>query len=378
VLDASRSVAVVSSLLNKEKKEFVEDVMEEYEELREQYYSTVKERKYFAYDKACAKKCVIDFKKTPVPPAPKHALGSTLLDQYSIADVLPYIDWDPFFQTWELRGRYPNRGYPKIFKDDKVGVEAKKLYDDAEKMIKEIIANKSMWLKGVMGLYPANRSDDGEDIEVFEDASRSKVAGKFCMLRQQVDWNDGSNKLSQADFIAPKGEPDHLGMFAVSCFGCEDLVAKYEKENDDYSKILAQALADRFVEAFAELLHKDMRVKYWGYAADENLEMSDLLKVKYQGIRPAPGYPSQPDHTEKQTMWDLIKADEKAGIQLSDTLSMMPAASVSALVFAHPGSKYFAVDKVCNDQIVSYAKRKGMEVEQCEKWLSSSLAYDRK
>jgi len=197
------------------------------------------------------------------------------------------------------------------------------------------------------------------------------------MLRQQVDWGDGNDKLSQADFIAPKGEADHLGMFAVSCFGCEALVTKYEKENDDFSKILAQALADRFVEAFAELLHKDIRTKYWGYVPDEKLDINDLLKVKYQGIRPAPGYPSQPDHTEKQTMWDVIKADEKAGITLSDTLSMMPAASVSALVFAHPGAQYFAVDKVCKDQVESYAKRKGMDLAQCEKWLSSSLAYDR-
>jgi 5-methyltetrahydrofolate--homocysteine methyltransferase len=376
VLDASRSVAVVSSLLNKEKTEFVEDVMEEYDELRTQYYSTVTERKYFSLEKAIQKRCVIDYSKFPVPPAPKQ-MGTTVLDMYSIEDVLPYIDWDPFFQTWELRGRYPNRGYPKIFNDDKVGPEAKKLYDDAQKMIKEITASKSMWLKGVMGLYAANRSADGEDVEVFEDASRSKVAATFCMLRQQADWGDGSSKCSQADFIAPKGEADHLGMFAVSCFGCEALVEKYEKENDDFSKILAQALADRFVEAFAELLHKDMRIKYWGYAPKEELALTDLLKVKYQGIRPAPGYPSQPDHTEKQTMWDVIKADENAGIELSDTLSMMPAASVSALVFAHPCAQYFAVDKVCKDQVESYAKRKGMDFAKCEKWLSSSLAYDR-
>lgn len=310
--------------------------------------------------------------------APKpNCLGTTVLDQYTIEDVLPYIDWDPFFQTWELRGRYPNRGYPKIFDDDKVGKEAKKLFDDAQKMIKEIVANKTMHLKGVLGLYAANRSADGEDVEVFEDESRSKVAAKFCMLRQQVDWGDSGNKLSQADFIAPKGKPDHLGMFAVSCFGCEALVTKYENENDDFSKIMAQALADRFVEAFAELLHKDIRVKYWGYVPYEKLTFNDLLKVKYQGIRPAPGYPSQPDHTEKQTMWDVIKADELAGIGLSDSLSMLPAASVSALVFAHPGAKYFAVDKICKDQFQSYAARKGMDFKKCEKWLSPSLAYDR-
>jgi len=244
-------------------------------------------------------------------------------------------------------------------------------------MIKEIIANKSMCLKGVLGLYCANRTDDGEDIEVFEDDSRSKVAAKFCMLRQQVDWGDGTEKCSQADFIAPKGHADHMGMFAVSCFGCEELCDKYESQNDDYNKILAQALADRFVEAFTELLHEDIRKKYWGYTPEEKLDVTDLLKVKYQGIRPAPGYPSQPDHTEKQTMWDMLKADEKAGIKLSDSLSMIPAASVSALVFAHPCSKYFAVDKIVKDQVESYAKRKGMDVETTEKWLSPSLGYDR-
>merc|ERR1719428_1422122 len=375
VLDASRSVAVVSALLGKEKKEYVNDLKEEYDEIREAFYATVSERNYMPLEKAKEKRFKIDFDVNPVPPKP-NMLGTHVFEP-SLEEVIPFIDWDPFFQTWELRGRYPNRGYPKIFNDEKVGEEAKKLFDDAQKMIKEIIANKSMCLKGVLGLYCANRSDDGEDIDVFEDASRSKVAAKFCMLRQQVDWGDGAEKISQADFIAPKGHADHMGMFAVSCFGCEDLCDKYEKQNDDFNKILAQALADRFVEAFAELLHKDIRTKHWGFAPDEKLELEDLLKVKYQGIRPAPGYPSQPDHTEKRTMWDMLKADEKAGITLSDSLSMIPAASVSALVFAHPDAKYFAVDKVCKDQVQSYADRKGMSLETCEKWMSPSLAYDR-
>eukprot|EP00746_Dinoflagellata_sp_MGD_P158744 gnl/MRDRNA2_/MRDRNA2_86547_c0_seq2.p1 gnl/MRDRNA2_/MRDRNA2_86547_c0~~gnl/MRDRNA2_/MRDRNA2_86547_c0_seq2.p1 ORF type:complete len:844 (-),score=226.46 gnl/MRDRNA2_/MRDRNA2_86547_c0_seq2:257-2599(-) len=376
VLDASRSVAVVSSLLSKEKKEFVDDIKEEYDELREAYYSTVQERKYLPMAKAIDKRCKIDFAANPPPCQPK-CMGTTVLDKYTIEDVLPFIDWDPFFQTWEIRGRYPNRGFPKIFNDDKVGKEAKKLHDDATVMIKEIIANKSMYLKGVMGLYHANRSDDGEDIDVFKDESRSQVEAKFCMLRQQVDWGDNADKLSQADFIAPKGTADYLGMFACSCFGADELVAKYEKENDDYQKILAQALADRFVEAFAELIHYDIRTKYWGYAPDEKFDIDALLKVKYQGIRPAPGYPSQPDHHEKQTMWDMLQADKKAGITLSDSLSMIPAASVSALVFAHPCAQYFAVDKICKDQVESYAKRKGMSLDACEKWLSPSLGYDR-
>ncbi len=235
-----------------------------------------------------------------------------------------------------------------------------------------------MWLKGVVGLFPANRSEDGEDIHVFEsEASRGTPFATFCMLRQQAEKENDEPYLSQADFIAPTGHTDHLGMFAVSCFGCEELVAKFEAENDDYSKIMPQALADRFVEAFAEYLHREIRTKMWGYAKDEQLNEAELLKIKYDGIRPAPGYPSQPDHTEKQTMWDVIKADDLAGIRLSESLSMMPAASVSALVFAHPESQYFAVGQIGKDQVESYAKRKKMEMSTVEKWLSPILNYER-
>jgi len=303
-----------------------------------------------------------------------------VIDSVKLADVVPYIDWNPFFQTWELRGRYPNRGYPKIFDDKTVGNEAKKLFDDAKAMLKSVVEDGSMWLKGVVGLFPANRSEDGEDVDVFEnegDREAGKVAGKFCMLRQQAEKESDDPFLSQADFIAPKGYPDHIGFFAVSCFGCDALVAKYEAENDDYSKIMAQALADRFVEAFAEYLHREIRLDVWGYAKDECLDESDLLKIKYAGIRPAPGYPSQPDHTEKATMWDLVKVKESAGIELSESLSMMPAASVSALVFAHPHSEYFAVGQIGKDQVTSYAERKKMDLELCERWLSPILNYDR-
>jgi len=376
VLDASRSVTVVSSLLNaREKPEYVADVLDEYEELRNEYYGTLQDRRYLSLDESIAKRCAPDFKL--LPPAPKKK-GVTIIDSISIADVVPYIDWDPFFQTWELRGRYPNRGYPKIFNDEKVGVEAKKLYNDAQKMIQEIIATKSMTLKGVVGLFDANRSEDGEDVEVFEDASRSKVMNKFCMLRQQAEWGEASSKyFSQADFIAPRGSPDHMGMFAVACHGAEEVAQNYEKQNDDFSKIMAQALADRFVEAFAEVVHKNIRKDMWGYAPDESLTVADMLKVKYQGIRPAPGYPSQPDHTEKRTMWSVMQPDKNAGITLSDTCSMIPAASVSALVFAHPEAQYFAVGNVTRDQMQSYAKRKGMPLGECEKWMSPSLNYER-
>lgn len=232
-----------------------------------------------------------------------------------------------------------------------------------------------MTLKGVVGIFPANRSAAGEDVDVFDDESRGAAKTTFHMLRQQAEKDD-EPYFSQADFVAPKGHKDYLGMFAVSCFGTDALVAKYKAENDPHREIQAQALADRIVEAFAEVVHKRMRTKLWGYAKDEVMDTADLLKVKYDGIRPAPGYPSQPDHTEKFVMWDLIKAKELAGIELSETGSMMPASSVSALVFAHPESQYFAVGQVSKEQVTDYAKRKGMTLEVAERWLSSNLSYD--
>jgi len=379
VLDASRSVTVVSSLLGENKEDYVTDIMEEYEEMREDYYAGLEDRYFLTFDQAKEQKLVIDFDVVPPAPAP-NKLGVTVIDNVSLEDVVPYIDWNPFFQTWELRGRYPNRGYPKIFNDEAVGSEAKKLFDDAQKLMKEIIANKSMYLKGVVGLFAANSTEDGEDVNIYQsedDRENGEPCHKFCMLRQQSEKESDDPYLSQADFIAPAGYKDHLGMFAVSCFGCEELVAKYESEHDDYNKIMSQALADRFVEAFAEYLHRVIRTDMWGYAKDESLNEEDLLKIKYVGVRPAPGYPSQPDHTEKTTMWNAIKAKELAGITLSESLSMIPAASVSALVFAHPQSCYFAVGQVGKDQVQSYAERKNMELELAERWLSPILNYER-
>jgi len=379
VLDASRSVTVVSSLLGESKDEFVEDIQEEYEEMREDYYAGLEDRHFLSHEDAQKQKMVIDFDKAPPAPVP-NKLGTTVIDSVKLADVIPYMDWNPFFQTWELRGRYPNRGYPKIFDDKTVGSEAKKLFDDAQTMLKQIVKDESMWLKGIVNLTPANRSEDGEDVDVFAteaDREAGNASGKYCMLRQQAEKESDDPYLSQADYIAPKGYKDHIGFFAVSCFGCDALVKKYEAENDDFSKIMAQALADRFVEAFAEYLHREIRIDLWGYAKGESLDEADLLKIKYDGIRPAPGYPSQPDHTEKSTMWNFVKVFEQAGIELSESLSMMPAASVSALVFAHPQSDYFAVGQVGKDQIESYAKRKNMQLEKCERWLSPILNYER-
>lgn len=379
VLDASRSVTVVSSLLGDNKEEYVEDITEEYDEMREDYYAGLEDRNFEDFDKAKAHTYKIDFDVTPVAPIP-NTIGLSVIENVSLTDVVPYIDWNPFFQTWELRGRYPNRGYPKIFNDEHVGPEAKKLFDDAQTMMNEIIAEKTMWLKGVVGIFPANRSDDGEDVHIYADEAGRQSGdsiGTYCMLRQQAEKENDDPYMSQADFIAPAGYQDHLGMFAVSCFGCDKLIDRYMADNDDFSKIMAQALADRFVEAAAEYIHREIRLNMWGYAANEALNESDLLKIKYDGIRPAPGYPSQPDHTEKRTMWNIIKAKELAGIELSESLSMMPAASVSALVFAHPESKYFAVGQIGKDQVDNYAARKKMEVSKMEYWLSPILNYDR-
>jgi 5-methyltetrahydrofolate--homocysteine methyltransferase len=373
VLDASRSVGVVASLIRQD-GDYVQEIEEEYADIREEYYAGLEERKYVDMAKAQKKKYDIDFKAKP--PAPAASPGLHTVDWVKVEDVLPYIDWNPFFQTWELRGRYPNRGFPKIFDDENVGSEAKKVYDEAQEMLKEIIANNSMSLKGVVGIFPANTTANGEDVEVFADESRSTVAHTFHMLRQQAEKDD-EPYFSQADFVAPKETAaDYLGMFAVSCFGTDELVAKYKADNDPHREIQVQALADRIVEAFAEVVHKEMRTKLWGYAKAEEMDAKDLLKVKYDGIRPAPGYPSQPDHTEKFTMWKALKAEETVGIKLSETGSMIPASSVSALVFAHPESQYFAVGQITKEQVTDYAKRKNMSMEQAERWLGPNLAYD--
>jgi 5-methyltetrahydrofolate--homocysteine methyltransferase len=379
VLDASRAVTVVSQLLNKANKaDYVADIADEYAELRDEYYASLEDRRFLTLDKAMKARKPLDCDR--IAPAPNAPLGSRFVE-YSLEDVAPLIDWNPFFQTWELRGRYPNRGYPKIFNDETVGSEAQKLFDDAQAMLKDIIKHKKLQLRGVYGLYAANRSAGGEDVDVWK-SEEARAAGAapdatFCMLRQQAEVEGEKIHLSQADFIAPPGHRDHLGAFAVACFGADHWAKVYDDEQDDYSKIMMQALADRFVEAFAEALHRDMRVKHWGYAPTEALEAEDLIKVKYSGIRPAPGYPSQPDHLEKRPMWDLLDVEALAGIELSESLSMMPASSVSALVFAHPDASYFAVGKIEKDQATDYSLRKKMPQAEVERWLSPILNYDR-
>jgi 5-methyltetrahydrofolate--homocysteine methyltransferase len=379
VLDASRSVVVVGNLLNDEAKgDYVEDVMDEYEEMREEYYASLDDKKMETIEYARERKQVIDF--VAVPPVCKpNKLGVTVIESYPLEEVVKLIDWNPFFQTWELRGRYPNRGYPKIFDDKNVGEEAKKLFDDAQALLKEIVDKKLLSVKGIMGIFPANAV--GDDVEVYaDDEKRDEVTAKFCMLRQQMQKeNDDEPFMCQADFIAPKetGIKDYIGMFAVACFGCDVQCARYEEEGDDYNKIMVQALGDRIAEAMAEALHRDMRKEHWGYDKEETGDAADMHKLQYQGIRPAPGYPSQPDHTEKRTMWDLLDAEAKSGIKLSESLAMMPASAVSAICFGHKEAKYFSVGEICKDQVEDYAVRKNMDLEKTEKWLSPILAYDR-
>ncbi|KAI8870927.1 methionine synthase-like protein [Ramicandelaber brevisporus] len=377
VLDASRSVVVVSSLLDeKAREDFIDDIREEYEEIREDHYDSLKNRRYLPLPAAKEQGLKINWSAQAAPVKPSF-LGTRAFTDIDLSEVLPYIDWNPFFQVWQLRGKYPNRGYPKIFNDEAVGAEAKKLFDEANVMLRTIIDKKQLKATGIVGMYPAN--SNGEDIEVYTDESRSTIQATFYGLRQQAEKESSEPYLNVSDFIAPKstGIADYIGMFAVSAgFGVDEMCAAFEGEHDDYSSIMAKALADRLAEALAELIHERMRKDYWGYSTSEQLTTEDLLSVKYQGIRPAPGYPSQPDHTEKLAMWKLMDVKETTGIELTDSLAMMPAASVSALCFANPESRYFAVGKIDRDQVHNYAARKNMQVEEVEKWLRSIMAYD--
>merc|ERR1719287_35969 len=360
VLDASRAVSVCESLLN--------------DKMRDDHYASLASRKFISLEKARSKMLQVDWKAN-APMKPKM-LGTKVYTDFPLAELLPYIDWNPFFQVWQLRGKYPNRGYPNIFKDETVGVEAKKLHDDALALIDEVVSKKMLTAKGVVGIWPANAV--GDDINVYDADGSGKQLGTFHTLRQQEERED-STYYALSDFVAPKstGVQDYIGAFAVSCgFGCEEVCAQLRSENDDYKGIMMEAVADRLAEAFAELLHVKMRTELWGYAPDEKLSCEDLLKTKYVGIRPAPGYPTQPDHTEKNFMWKLLGAQKETGIELTDSLAMLPAASVSALVFGNPCSTYFQAGKLCKDQITDYAARKGMTVKEVEKWMGPYLGYD--
>jgi len=374
VLDASRSVPVVSNLVNPDKsikENFISETKQEYTKLRESHLKRKEEKKYLTIEKARENKLKTDWEKIQIVKPDKS--GVTVLQDYPLEKIREYIDWTPFFLTWELKGKYP-----AIFKNEKYGTEAKKIYDDANGLLNKIIKEKLLKANGVFGLFPAN-TVAFDDIEIYTDETRKGVNRVLHTLRSQSEKSDGLPNLALSDFIAPKesGIKDYIGAFAVtSGIGTDELVRKYEHDHDDYNSIMVKAIADRFAEAFAEHLHQLVRKKYWGYAPEEEFSNEELVKESYQGIRPAPGYPAQPDHTEKQIIFDLLDAEKNSCIKLTESLAMYPAASVSGLYFAHPQSKYFNVGKIGKDQILDYHRRKGMSLEEVERWLGPILNYD--
>ncbi len=320
------------------------------------------------YTEAIQRRFKTDWANVDIP-APSF-LGRRVLDDFPLERLVNYIDWSPFFMAWELKGKYP-----RIFDDPTVGAEAKKLYDDARRLLDEIIAKKILTARGVYGFWPANAVRD--DIAIYDNGVAAELT-RFHTLRQQWERQGQTSFLALADFIAPveSGRTDYLGAFAVTAGqGVDELVRCFEADHDDYHAILAKALADRLAEAFAEVMHEQAR-KDWGFGRDEHLTSDDLIDERYRGIRPAPGYPACPDHTEKRILFDLLQAEEATGITLTESFAMWPAASVSGLYFAHPESRYFAVDRITRDQVESYAARKGMTVAEVERWLSPNLGYE--
>ncbi|XP_033000231.1 methionine synthase isoform X1 [Lacerta agilis] len=381
VLDASKSVVVCSQLLDENlKDDFFEEIQEEYEDIRQDHYDSLKERRYLSLEQARNKGFYYDWLTESKPVKPLF-LGTRVFEDYDVQKLVEYIDWKPFFDVWQLRGKYPNRGFPKIFNDKTVGEEAKKVYNDAQNLLKTLIMQNRFKAKGLVGFWPARSVRD--DIYLYateEEVQSSEPIAKFCGLRQQAEKDSSSTDpyYCLSDFISPleSGIPDYLGLFAVACFGVDELCTEYEKQSDDYNIIMVKALADRLAEAFAEELHERVRKEFWAYSEGEQLEFSDLRRIRYEGIRPAPGYPCQPDHLEKLTMWRLASIEEATGIQLTESLAMLPASAVSGLYFSNPESKYFAVGKILKDQVEDYALRKNVPVADVEKWLGPILGYD--
>jgi len=363
VLDASKAVTVASSLLSKDESEsFAASVKAEFAEMRDAHASRKSDVEYVSLEDARKNKYTIDWRnyQAPVP----NLKGVKVLEDYPLEDLVPYIDWSPFFSTWEMSGTYP-----RIFESAKYGTEARKLFDDAQSLLKQIVAEKWITAKAVVGIFPAGAVD--EEIKVYDYENRHLVS--FHQLRQQAKKTAQPN-ISLADFIAP--ENDYFGAFAVTAgIGIEKWIAKFEADHDDYRSIMLKALADRLAEAFAERMHQLVRMQYWGYAAHENLTNEELVQEKYRGIRPAPGYPACPDHTEKPTIWKLLDVEKNTGIKLTESNAMYPAASVSGWYFAHPEVKYFGVGKVQKDQVELLAKAKGFDLAEMEKWLGPNLAY---
>jgi 5-methyltetrahydrofolate--homocysteine methyltransferase len=409
VLDASRSVPVAGKLANmKSIGEFSAEIKAEYEKLRLDHASRQKDKNYIPIEKARENRTKIDWESTKI--TKPVFLGNKYFHDYDLAEIARYIDWTPFFQTWQLQGKYP-----KIFDNPTVGTEAKKLFDDANQLLAEVIEKKLLTAKAVIGFYPANAVDDDiilydfeeKEVEVTCDKHGShtslnyqlkamngsaakyspeitkhakfEIGNKIHFLRQQGQKGANLPNISLSDFVAPieTGKADYIGAFAVTAgIGIEKIIEKFEKDHDDYNSIMIKAIADRLAEAFAELMHARVRREFWGYDRKENLSNEDLIEEKYQGIRPAPGYPACPDHTEKRILFDLLDAENQVDIKLTESFAMYPASSVSGWYFSHPESKYFGLGKIAKDQVEEYAKRKGMSLEDVERWLAPNLNYD--
>ncbi|TGE27611.1 methionine synthase [Hymenobacter metallicola] len=371
VHDASRSVGVAASLLGSSHETYARAVHDEYTTLRNDYAGRQREKNYLPIEAARANGVKSDWDAVPI--TKPTFLGTKVLDNYPLAELAEYIDWTPFFHTWELKGRYP-----RILEDETLGEAATKLFSDAQAMLQKVIRENLLTARAVVGFWPAN-TVDYDTIEVYTDEQRDTLATEFFTLRQQGEKGPGIPNLAFSDFLAPKesGRQDYLGGFAVTAgLGIEKLIEQFEADHDDYSVIMIKALADRLAEAFAERLHQRVREEFWGYASDEKLSNDDLIQEKYRGVRPAPGYPGCPDHTEKITLFQLLDAENQTDIKLTENLAMYPASSVSGLYYAHPESRYFGLGKIGRDQVEDIARRKNMPVPELERWLSPNLNYD--
>jgi 5-methyltetrahydrofolate--homocysteine methyltransferase len=366
VNDASRAVTVASNLLQTETKgSYVKAIREEYDKLRDGYLNRSRDKNFHSIEEARKNKLKLDWDNfTPVKP---NFIGTKTIE-VELSELVDFIDWTPFFNSWELYGKYP-----AILSDEIVGEQATNLFEDAQKMLQQIVSEKWFITKGILGIFPANTVND-DDIELTTD---NRQPTTFLTLRQQSQKTAGAPNIALADFIAPKdsGKQDYIGCFCVTTgFGVDEKASEFEKQLDDYNSILVKALGDRLAEAFAEYLHLKVRKEIWGYASEENLSNDDLIKENYKGIRPAPGYPACPDHLEKPTIWKLLNVEQEIGVKLTESMAMWPAASVSGYYFANPESKYFGLGKIKEDQVIDYAKRRGISTEMATKWLSPNIA----
>jgi 5-methyltetrahydrofolate--homocysteine methyltransferase len=366
VNDASRAVTVAGNLLNSDKETYTNSIREEYDAFREAFLNRSRDKNFLTIEQARKNKLQLDWENfNPIKP---NFIGTKAIE-VDLDVLVPYIDWTPFFRTWELFGKYP-----AILTDEVVGEQATSVFADAQEMLEVILKEKKLQAKGIYGIFPANQVND-DDIELSD--ANGKVLEKFLTLRQQAQKSKGKPNIALADFIAPKdsGKVDYMGAFCVTTgFGVDEWAAEFEKDLDDYNSIMVKALADRFAEAFAEYLHEKIRKEIWGYAGHENLSTEAMIEEIYEGIRPAPGYPACPDHLEKPTIWKLLNVEKEIGVTLTESMAMWPASSVSGYYFGNPESKYFGLGKIKEDQVIDYAKRRSISTDKAMKWLNPNIA----